>query len=247
MTVTSLATAQQPPAAIAAPNASPSALAEIWKHAKMLASSDIVPKAYQGKPENCVIAIELSARLGSSPMLVMQSLDIIQGKPSWSSKFLIASVNSSGKFSPIRYRFTGKARTKDWGCVAYATDKDSGEILEGPLVDMQMAADEGWLNKPGSKWKTMPQLMLMYRSAAFWSRVYCPEVSMGLHTTEEREDLIQVTSMRSGGMPEEIHRALLADGTTVQIPETIRTESLENSDGVQAEPEDDQREPGQEG
>ncbi len=240
-----IATTQQTPAVVAAPNASPTALTEIWKHAKMLASSDIVPKAYQGKPENCVIAIELSARLGSSPMLVMQSLDIIQGKPSWSSKFLIASVNSSGKFSPIRYRFVGKERAKDWGCIAYATDKESGDVLEGPLVDMQMASDEGWLNKSGSKWKTMPQLMLMYRAAAFWSRVYCPEVSMGLHTSEEREDMIQVTSARSGGMPDDVRHALLTEGTVVQIPETANRETV-TSDG-EISNEDQLREPGQEG
>jgi hypothetical protein len=195
--------------------AQPTALSELWKHAKMLSDADIVPQAYRGKPANCVIAIELAARMGSSPMLVMQNLDIIQGKPGWSSKFLIATVNACGRFSPIRFRFAGKQGSKDWSCTAYATEKTTGEELEGVTVSMAMADAEGWLNKSGSKWKTMPQLMLMYRSAAFWARVYCPEVSMGLHNSDEIDDMVQ---QQKGGMPDDIREAILASGTVV-IPE----------------------------
>lgn len=208
--------------AIAAPAAAPSSLAEIWRHAKMLSESDLVPQAYRNKPANCVIAIELAARLGSSPLMIMQSLDIIQGRPSWASKFLIASVNASGKFTPLRFKQKGK-KTKDWSCVAYACDIDpkTGELgpeLEGPEVDLKMAEAEGWSTKSGSKWKTMPELMLMYRSAAFWARVYCPEVSMGLHTSEEREEMVQISATRSG-MPDDLKTALLTEGVAVTIPE----------------------------
>ena len=52
-----------------------------------------------------------------------------------------------------------------------------------------MAKKEGWFNKSGSKWQTMPEQMLRYRAAAFWQRVYCPEISMGFMTTEEAEDI----------------------------------------------------------
>jgi hypothetical protein len=54
---------------------------------------------------------------------------------------------------------------------------------------MQMAESEGWTKKNGSKWRTMPNQMLRYRAAAFWQRVYCPEISMGLMTAEEAEDI----------------------------------------------------------
>lgn len=239
-----LATTQQAP--LASPAPSNAALTELWKHAKMLAESDLVPKAYQGKPSNCVIAIELAARLGSSPLMIMQSLDIIQGKPSWSSKFLIATVNASGRFTPLRFRYANP-RTKNWSCFAYASDinQKTGEIgapLEGPTVDMAMAEAEGWLGKPGSKWKTMPELMLAYRAAAFWTRLNCPEVSMGLHTSEEREDMIQITAQR-GGMPEDIKTALLTEGVTVEIPSVKQTQEPP-SEPKSAAP---MREPGEEG
>lgn len=50
---------------------------------------------------------------------------------------------------------------------------------------MDMAKAEGWISKNGSKWRTMPQVMLRYRAASFFSRMNCPELSNGLYTTEE--------------------------------------------------------------
>jgi hypothetical protein len=52
-----------------------------------------------------------------------------------------------------------------------------------------MAQDEGWMSKAGSKWKTMPQLMLQYRAAMFFTRAYCPEALLGMHTREELYDM----------------------------------------------------------
>lgn len=214
---------QQKQQAISAPNPSRDALNALWQHAKMLAGSSLVPEAYRNKPENCVIAIELAARLGSAPLMVMQSLDVIHGNPSWRSKFLIASVNSTGKFTPLRFKQKGKG-TKDWSCIAYARDIDptTGELgpeLEGPEITLKMAQEEGWATKNGSKWKTMPELMLMYRAAAFWARVYAPEVSMGLHTSEEREDMLTVPAQRNN-MPDDIRAALLTEGVSVTAPVT---------------------------
>lgn len=220
--------------AMAAPSPSREALGTLWRHAQMLSDSDLVPGAYKGKPANCVIAIELAARLGSSPLQIMQSLDIIQGKPSWSSKFLIATVNASGRFTPLRYEFEGKPGTPEWGCRAVATDLESKDVLRGPLVSMAMAKAEGWLAKSGSKWQTMPELMIMYRSAAFWTRVYAPEMSMGLHTSEEREDIIHVPAARNN-MPDDIKTALLSEGVTVTVPEPTESKPAP------------MREPGEEG
>jgi hypothetical protein len=51
-----------------------------------------------------------------------------------------------------------------------------------------LAKAEGWSAKNGSKWKTMPEQMIMYRAAAFWGRVYAPEKMLGMHTGDELED-----------------------------------------------------------
>ena len=159
------------------------------REAAAWSSSSLIPKEYQGNIPNVLIAMEMAKRIGASVMAVMQNLHIIHGKPAFGASFLIATVNGSGRFTPIRYRMEGTPGKDDWGCRAYAEDRDSGEECVGPAVTMAIAKSEGWLGKNGSKWKTMPELMLHYRAAAFWTRVYCPELSMGIHTAEEMEDV----------------------------------------------------------
>lgn len=51
-----------------------------------------------------------------------------------------------------------------------------------------MVKAEGWLSKTGSKWKTMPQLMFRYRAAAFFARIYAPDITLGMQTAEEIYD-----------------------------------------------------------
>jgi hypothetical protein len=159
--------------------------------ARCLSASTLVPQQYQGERgmPNCLIALEMANRIGASPFMVMQNMYIVHGNPAWSSKFLIACVNMSGKFAtPIQYEWTGEAGTDEWGCRAYATDK-AGNIVKGSKVTIAMAKVEGWYNKNGSKWQTMPELMLQYRAGAFFQRAYAPELSMGLMTADEVRDI----------------------------------------------------------
>lgn len=170
-----------------------SAEEEAWglvqRKAKAFASSTLVPQQYQGNIPNVIIAMEMSERTGASVMMVMQNLDIIHGTPSWRAKFLIATVNNSGRFTPLRFRWQGKEGTEDWGCRAYAKDRENNEECVGALVTMRMAKEEGWSTKQGSKWRTMPEQMLMYRAASFWTRTYAPELSLGMATSEEVSDM----------------------------------------------------------
>ena len=126
-------------------------------------------------------------------MMVMQNLYIVHGKPAWSSTFLIACINASRKFTPLRYRMTGEKGTDTYGCVAWAIDRD-GEKLESPEVTIGMAKAEGWYGKTGSKWKTMPELMLRYRAATFFARTYVPELTMGIQTQDEIIDITPVSA-----------------------------------------------------
>ncbi len=157
----------------------------VQRRAKALAASDLVPEQYRGKVPNCLVALEMAHRMGSSPLLVMQNLYIVYGNPSWSSKFLIATLNQSGRFSALRYQFNQDKTS----CFAWAVEKSTGERLEGPAVTLAMVKAEGWMDKKGSKWKTMPELMFMYRAAAFFVRLYAPELSMGLRTDDEAHDI----------------------------------------------------------
>lgn len=158
----------------------------VQRVATMFSKSDMIPKRFMNNVGNCIIALEMAHRIGASPLMVMQNLDIIQGKPGWSSVFLIATLNNSGKFSPIRYEEDNEegGRTRAW-----AYDLANKEKVFGAWVSMNMAKAEGWIDKSGSKWKTMPELMRRYRAASFFTKQFAPEVSMGLQTTEELVDM----------------------------------------------------------
>jgi hypothetical protein len=161
--------------------------------AKALASSTLIPPQFQGQQgfANCLVALEIANRMRMSPFQVMQNLHIIHGRPSWSSQFIIGLINGCGRFSPLRYEISGKGDTL--ACTAVATELSTGEELRGPEVTMAMAKREGWATKSGSKWATMPELMIRYRAAAFWGRLFIPELLVGIHTQEEVMDVEPVS------------------------------------------------------
>ena len=154
---------------------------------KMLSSSSLVPTAYQGNIANTFIALEMATRTGSSPLAVMQNLYIVHGRPAWSAQFVIAALNACGKFSPLRFEIAGEGDKRT--CKAWAVEHGTGERLEGPPVSVEMAKAEGWYGKNGSKWQTMPELMLRYRAATFFGRLYAPDILMGMRTAEELGDM----------------------------------------------------------
>ena len=193
--------------------------------AKCLSASSMVPEAYRGDKglPNCIIALEMSQRIGASPLMVMQNLYVVHGNPSWSAKFLIACLNGCGKFSPLRYEYQGKENTDAWKCRAYATDKANGETLYGAWVSIDLAKKEGWYTKSGSKWQTMPELMLQYRAAAFFQRAYAPEISMGLRTAEEiaDENYIDVEAVDVTPTPAQAEAQAQAKANTDAIAEAM--------------------------
>ncbi|TXH13471.1 MAG: hypothetical protein E6R03_11270 [Hyphomicrobiaceae bacterium] len=167
------------------------AFAHIQRVAKMFSSSSLIPDTFKGNIANCTIALEMAHRMGANPMAVMQNLYIVHGKPGWSAQFIIACLNQCGKFSPIRFRIIGDGDDKT--CTAWAKELESGETLEGPPVSIGMAKKEGWATKSGSKWQTMPDLMLRYRAATFFGRLYAPDLLMGMQSHDE---LIESPTMR---------------------------------------------------
>jgi hypothetical protein len=162
--------------------------------ATALSKSTLIPKDYQNNLPNCLVALNMADRMNADVLMVMQNLHVIHGRPGWSSQFLIATCNTCGRFSAIRYEEVGTRGKDDWGCIAWMIEKETGKELRGTKVDMAMAKAEGWYDKTGSKWKTMPDQMLKYRAAAFLVRCYAPELSLGLHTAEENADIIDVES-----------------------------------------------------
>lgn len=160
-----------------------------FRMANMICKSGLVPDSYRNSPENCLIAIDIGNRMGMSPIMVMQNLYIVKGKPAWSGAFCAAVVNGSGRFTPLRYEWVGERGKPNFGCCAMANRLSDGALCMSDTVTMQMAQDEGWLNKPGSKWKTMPMQMMMYRAASFFAKAHCSDFLLGIPTIEEVQDV----------------------------------------------------------
>ena len=186
---TALTTAQND--ALICPFSNINSFQNAWQMAKCLSMSNIVPAAFRGPAgqANAMIALELASRLQTSVFMIMQHLYIIQGRPAFSSQFIIAALQSCGRFSALKYRKRYAPDGAILGCRAYATELSSGEVIEGPEVTMEMAEREGWLGKNGSKWQTMPEVMMTYRAAAFFGRLYAPDVMMGFRQEDELYDM----------------------------------------------------------
>lgn len=162
---------------------------------KPYAQSDLVPASFRGNIGNCMIAFDMAKRMQANILAVMQNLYVVHGNPSWSAKFAIAMFNTCGRFSAIRYRFDGEG--DDYGCTAFAKELATGDIVESPKITWKLVKSEGWLGKAGSKWKTMPDLMFRYRSAAYLIATTAPELLNGLRTREEEEDVYRASSQKT--------------------------------------------------
>ena len=162
----------------------------LQRAARLLAASRLMPQAYQGNLPDCALLLNMADRLRADPLMVAQALSFIHGKPAWSSAFLIASVNSCGRFESLEFEYIGERGSDGRGCYCVTTDKRTKKRLEGTLITIAMAKAEGWYGRKDSKWPNMPEQMLGYRAAAFWTRLYAPEIAAGLRTREEVVDAV---------------------------------------------------------
>lgn len=247
--------------------------------AKAFSTSDAVPSQFRQFTEkkagstvslvenpaalgNCLVAFEVSRSVGLSTVAVMQNADVIQGKLRWSSKFQIAAINSSGRFSPLKFKLTNLGRIKakykeklgwnnelrrfnfaeheveidNWECIAWAYELDANrrptqEIVQSIPVTMQMAVEEGWYSKEGSKWQgSMRFQMLQYRAGTFFGSIYAPDIIMGMgKSLEEEHDIIDVTPQPNGSFAATAStlQELRAAPDVGNIPTTVDTSTGE--------------------
>lgn len=200
--------------------------------ATLLSNSTLVPAQYRAVNEkkrgsevdlienpnaiaNCVVALNMAQRMGADPLMVMQNLYVVEGRPSWSSQWIIAAINGCGRFSPLRFELVNlgpkeveytvtewvdrqrtnkkvKVSVTNWQCVAWAKELATGDRVDSPKVSIEMAVKEGWYGKSGSKWQTMEEVMLRYRSASFFGKLYAPELLMGMQSVEEAQDILHL-------------------------------------------------------
>lgn len=220
--------------------------------ATALSKSSLVPKDYQSNVPNCLIAIELSSRTGASVLMVMQNLYIVHGRPGWGAQFLIGTANTSGRFTPLRFEWCGTKGKKDWGCRAVAKDRKTGEELVGAWITWDMVDAEGWSKKSGSKWQTMPEQMFMYRAGTFWTRVYAPEIGLGMQTREEivdttGVDVSELPAQLAPGSPKALEAALMGSPASQATLTTVTADGEVLTTSAPPKPTEVAREPGEEG
>ena len=197
----------------------------VAREAQALAKSTIIPASYQGNPGNCLIAMDVARNMGLPVLTVTQHLYVVHGRPAWSGQFLIAAFNRCGRFSPLRYRFSGEG--EDYGCHAEAVDLHDGEVLVGTKITRRMVKAEGWSKNP--KWSSLEDQMFRYRAASFWARTYAPEISIGFHTREEIEDVeYRVEPDRAQAIASALD-APDPEPEVIQAEEGVEVEELEGS------------------
>lgn len=159
-----------------------------YKMAEMLSKSDIVPVNYRNNPSNIFIAIQTAKTLNIDIMSVMQNTYILKGKVGIYSSFAISLANKSGYLKEsIKYNVNGLG--EDMQVTAYAILTDNTRIEF--TTTKKQATSEGW-GKEGTKYKNLPQLMLMYRAASFLIRTHLPQVLFGHYTAEELQDIPEI-------------------------------------------------------
>lgn len=209
------------------------------RKAQVYAQSTLVPERYRNNVGNVLIAENMANRMGADTLMVMQNLYVVHGTPGWSAQFLIGTFNSNGRFSAIKYRFKGEAFSPEWACQAYCTEYATNEQIEGTWITYAMATAEGWVNKNGSKWKTMPEQMFRYRAATFLIRATAPEIGLGLLTKEELEDMPQHSINASQQPPQIAGNAAVLEQLGIAAPsEPEQTETVIDGEVVDPQPAD---------
>lgn len=192
------------------------------RRASMFIATDFFPAHLRKGDKNAtigtaVIVLDLAQRMNLGALEVAQSIYIIHGKPSFETKFLVARLNSSGL---LKGRLNTILAPDGQSAHCEAVDAQTGQLLRGTTITMEMARREGWLGKNGSKWQTMPTLMLKYRAQSFFINEFFPEVRLGLRTKEEIQDIVDV---------EEVQKDTFKPESTQNLNELLSSSEKPNS------------------
>lgn len=173
-----------------------------FKTAQYMATMNMLPDSYKGSTSNCLFAIGIAKNLNLDPVYVMQNSQMIKGHFTWSGKAFKSMIDNNPNYSQVQYIEVGDpSGAKDangvdipihndnWGIYIQAFDKKLNKFVYTEPITMKMAKAEGWYGKLGSKWQTMPRLMMMYRAASFFVNTNCPSLALGFQTTEEVFDI----------------------------------------------------------
>lgn len=186
--------------------------------AKALSASSLVPKHLKESPSDVLVGYMLAREMGESPVVVLQSIYFVSGRAGFSATYMIGRANNSGIFKG-RIGWDVEGKGDSLSVTARATLAETGERIDY-TVTMAMAKDEGWTKNP--KYRTMPELMLRYRSATALIRLYCPEVMLGYRSVDELEDM-----SAAGQLADERPVVALTDSPLASVLDAEEVEPVE--------------------
>lgn len=162
----------------------PVTLTEAITFSEMLSNSNMVPKAYQGKPQDILVCVQWGMEMGLAPMQALQNIAVINGKPSVYGDAMMALVQASSVCEDIEERMEGEGTPNPQAvCVAYRKGRKP-VIATFSREDAQRA---GLWGKQGP-WTAYPKRMLQMRARGFALRDAFPDVLKGLISAEEAQD-----------------------------------------------------------
>jgi len=219
----------------------PQSIEEGWRLAQILAQSELVPKNFRGKPADVLVAIELGIEIGFAPMQALQSIAVINGRPSvWGDGFL-ALIMASPVYKDHEEYYEVDGQRQDFvtaedlkkpttAGVATFWRKDRATAVTRRFTIAQ-ARQAQLLGKEGP-WQTYPDRMLMMRARSWAGRDQFPDVLRGIRTMEEAIDEPEPIDV-----PAEPMQPRRASETAVtQAPNQLPTTAPVSAESVDANP-----------
>jgi hypothetical protein len=162
----------------------PATLGEAMEFSKMLADSTMVPRAYQGKPQDIMVCVQWGAEIGLAPMQALQNIAVINGKPSVYGDAAMALVQASPMCEGVEEFFEGEGTVNPVAvCVAHRKNRKP-VVAKFSVEDAKRA---GLWGKTGP-WQAYPKRMMQMRARGFALRDQFADVLKGLMTIEEATD-----------------------------------------------------------
>jgi hypothetical protein len=183
--------------------------------ANALANANLLPRAYQKNPANLLFAMEYADAIGVHPMTAIQSIHVIDGKPSASAQLIAGLGRRAGHI--VRVKFDRKTMT----ATAEVIRKDDPDYTFQSVWDMDRARSANLTNK--SVWKQYPDAMLKARAITEVARDAFPEALFGVAYTAEE---LGADNTDEEGAPV-VQATVVADLPALEKPEFVSTDNVE--------------------
>jgi hypothetical protein len=217
----------------------PQTMTEAIDFSNMLSKSTMVPKAYQNKPEDVLVAVQWGYELGLAPLQALQNIATINGKPSVYGDAAMALVQNSPVCEDVKEYFEGEG-TSNPIAVCVAKRKNRTEVISKYSVEDAKRA--GLWNKQGP-WTQYPKRMLQMRARGFALRDAFPDVLKGLITVEEAQDYPEDTPVAQAPQIKHANPLDAIPSVSVSEPEILDIPAAECSENTTVEVVSDQIQP----